>query len=297
MPIAPPLAATSADDERAGWTTTQNNLVNVLRTIGERTSAAPDYVALADAYGALASLKASASLKDSGRDRGGHDLDQANRAWALGLAGEFSGDRTLLDQAAAVYRTLPSTAEMPTADRVFHILNFSRALFLAANAGSGDAARLEAIAVVDGNWPLIQKQGSAEQRVNALIDRANLIYAVSYSDPKTFTPAQVEEAFARPASEARATGDPRPPAHGAAHARRLPAGGHRRSRLFPPNRCSRAFPPCATCCPAPRNRPNRPHGRSSPTGMAMRSPAGQAGEQHRQLRGSAAAAARLAGRL
>ncbi|MBX3581475.1 MAG: caspase family protein [Rhizobiaceae bacterium] len=194
------LSATPAD-KTEDLAETQGNLLGVLRTISERTQSAQDYVALADAYGA------SVSLKDRTRDRNSRDIDAANRAWALGLAGEYGNDLKTLREAAAAYRGLPKTPDIPAADRVFYLLQFQRTLFLAANAGAGDEARREAIALVDENWPLIEKEGSAEQKVNALIDHANLIYALSYSDPASYAPKQVEDAFSRAVAAARETGD------------------------------------------------------------------------------------------
>jgi len=194
------LSATP-DDNPDGRLETQNNLTGVLRTIAERTQSKADYLTLSESYGA------SVATKDRTRSRDGRDLDAANRAWALGLAGEYGSDVKLLEQAADVYRSLPKNADIPAGDRVFHILNFSRTMYLIANAGGGDAARREAIALVDDNWPLIEKEGSAEQKVNALIDRANLIYAIGYGDPKAVGPAEVEQAFVRAVAAARTTGD------------------------------------------------------------------------------------------
>ncbi len=196
------LSATSADAARQSWTETQLNLIDVLRVIGERSRTAPDYIAIADAYGTLV------SLKDRTRDRNGRDVYEANRAWALSLAGEYGSDLKLLDQSTAAYRDVLKAAGIPELDRVFYVLNFSRTLFIAANLGGGDAARREAIAVVDANWPLIDKEGSAEQKVNALIDRANLIYQISFDDPTAFSHAEVEDAFARAVSVVDPTADP-----------------------------------------------------------------------------------------
>ncbi|MBL8577032.1 MAG: caspase family protein [Mesorhizobium sp.] len=195
------LSATP-DDNSDGRQETQDNLTGVLRTIAERTLSKTDYIALSESYGA------SVAIKERSRSRDGRDLAMANRAWALALAGEYGSDFKLLEQAAAIYRSLPKTADMAGGDRLFHALNFSRTLYLVANAGGGDPARRESIAIIDDNWPLIEKEGSAEQKINALVDRANLIHAISYSDPKAFTPAEIEAAFARAISVAGTLEDP-----------------------------------------------------------------------------------------
>jgi len=184
------LAATPADAQD-GWTDSQNNLINALRTIGERSRNVPDQMAIAEAYGALA------ARKDIARKRDGRNLAAANQAWALSLAGEYGNDLKLMEQASAVYRSALKAGDIPPPDDVFHVLNFSRTLFLAANLGGGDATRREAIALIDANWPLIDKNGSPEQKVNALTDLANLMYTVANADPAAFSPAQLEDAYER----------------------------------------------------------------------------------------------------
>lgn len=194
------LSATSADADRAGWTEAQENLIGVLRTIGERTRAVPDQIALADAYDAVI------ALKDTVRDRDGRDLAAADRAWALSLAGEYGNDPKLLEQAAEAYRQALKPGDMRAQDKVFHVLNRMRTLFLLANLGGGDPPRREALAAIDDNWSLIERAGSAEQKVNALTDRANLMYAIVSGDAGAYTAGQMLDAFRRAGAAAdRAT--------------------------------------------------------------------------------------------
>lgn len=196
------LSATSQDGNRDGWTETQENLISALRTIAERSRAVPDQIALADAYGALG------SLKERTRDRGGEDKAAADRAWALSLAAEYGNDPKLFEQTASAYRDVLKTAALSKPDHLFAVLNFSRSLFIASNLDGGDAARREAIAVIDDNWPLIDSTGTIDQKVFALIDRANLMATIAVNDPAAIGQDAVDSAFARAADTADPTADP-----------------------------------------------------------------------------------------
>lgn len=186
--------ARAADPEAGDLAETRLAIANVLRIVGERTRKAPDLLAAADAFEEVA------REKDKARSREGRDLVVADSASLLLQAAEATGDPQLFDRAASTYRDALKIGDMPQDDRVFHTLNFIRALFFHANAGAGDAARKEAVEVTDANWPLFEKSATAEQRVNVLLDRANLLHTLSLAAPESYPRELVREAYGRAAA-------------------------------------------------------------------------------------------------
>lgn len=185
------LSAAPRDTRRDKWIEIQGNLISVLRNIADRTPTKDAYLALADADAALV------GEKDGARERDGRDITEADRVWALSRAAEVGNDFALMQQAIEAHRKLLAATDLADTDRIYPTLQLIRSLFVGANLGGGDAMRREAIAATDASWPLIERGGTLDRKVGALLDRANLMAAIAASEPSAYAPADIEAAFQR----------------------------------------------------------------------------------------------------
>jgi uncharacterized caspase-like protein len=183
------LSANEISVSREELAKNRQSLVNIRLKLAERSGSSADYLALAEAYGA------QVADRDKAREREGRDSAEANRGWALSIAGELASDRATLEKAIAALTELLKRTDITDTDRIFSVRELQRAHFLAGNLSEDSAHYRSAIALTDAEWPLIQRAAEAEQQINLLLDKANLMAMVSSKQPDAFSTKEIEATY------------------------------------------------------------------------------------------------------